>query len=259
MCRQLGLGSGTAQYNAYSALSSSYSIVLNDVTCGGYEAQLSECPQLPWGYNTCAASQAVGVSCDPQASLRLVGGTKYYSGAFPRMELCYCLHVPLSLYCRARPGSFGCATRARQMTVCAFLLFDRCVTGAVQQFNSQTRQWSPVCAATFGNVEAVVKYHMMSCTMYASEASSQTQCLRRCAPCEHDWEELQCLILRRFPWLCWLRSAAVILLLLLADGVPIDGLREWGAVDSHRFSQSHIGCCGVAMVVQSQLVLLWIR
>ena len=66
VCRQLGFGSSaTAYYGAYFGQGSG-SILLDDVTCTGYEATLSNCGHLGVGtIRNCDHSEDAGVRCYP--------------------------------------------------------------------------------------------------------------------------------------------------------------------------------------------------
>ncbi|XP_054748966.2 deleted in malignant brain tumors 1 protein-like [Lytechinus pictus] len=94
-CRQLGYDYALAyHYNAYFGEGSG-NIVLDDVSCWGYESQLLECWSAGVGNNNCGHHEDVGVECYPQSptpdplappanSLRLVNGSTPYDG---RLEI----------------------------------------------------------------------------------------------------------------------------------------------------------------------------
>ncbi|XP_009947808.1 PREDICTED: deleted in malignant brain tumors 1 protein-like, partial [Leptosomus discolor] len=89
VCRQLGCGT------ALSAPSSAYFgrgpalFWLDDVSCNGTEAALSECSAKPWGSHNCKPGEDAGVVCSgfaEPAPLRLVDGLTHCSG---RVEVLY--------------------------------------------------------------------------------------------------------------------------------------------------------------------------
>ena len=92
VCSQLGFKRGVAIASAENAAEVAVAglpIVLNELTCGGFEDTVSACPHLPWGYNTCAPSDAVTVSCDPPQSIRLAGGGTSYSSGKYHLHSCF--------------------------------------------------------------------------------------------------------------------------------------------------------------------------
>ncbi|KAG2493103.1 hypothetical protein HYH03_008766 [Edaphochlamys debaryana] len=75
VCRQLGLTSGNAQpangnyFGAASSTDGKFFWVSN-VTCGGNEANISQCDRAMWGnLNSCSSLEAAGVVCGYNASL----------------------------------------------------------------------------------------------------------------------------------------------------------------------------------------------
>ncbi|XP_041463878.1 neurotrypsin-like [Lytechinus variegatus] len=88
VCRQLGYsGSAVARGEAYYGQGSG-PILLDDVSCSGYESRLIDCSNSGWGINNCGHSEDAGVECsdDGTVQIRLVDGASSNEG---RVEVFY--------------------------------------------------------------------------------------------------------------------------------------------------------------------------
>ena len=83
VCRQLGFGSsGTAYSNAYFGQGSG-SILLDEVTCTGYETTLSNCGHLGVSNTTdCDHSEDAGVRCYPPGYIYCIHHKIHYAFLF---------------------------------------------------------------------------------------------------------------------------------------------------------------------------------
>ena len=71
VCRQLGFGSGTPYSNAYFGQGSG-PILLDGVTCTGFESTLASCSHLGIGITeSCSRTKDVGVKCRLQGYIWL--------------------------------------------------------------------------------------------------------------------------------------------------------------------------------------------
>ena len=71
VCKQLGFNSGTPYSNAYFGQGSG-PILLDDVTCTGFELTLASCSHLGIGITrSCSHSEDVGVRCRQQGYIWL--------------------------------------------------------------------------------------------------------------------------------------------------------------------------------------------
>ncbi|KAL9700500.1 hypothetical protein quinque_003941 [Culex quinquefasciatus] len=81
ICRQLGLGNGTAQVRKNKYKVGTGQIWLDQVVCGGNETSIDDCMHWRWGEHNCSHQEDVGVSCGtpPQTSaqLRLATGKSF--------------------------------------------------------------------------------------------------------------------------------------------------------------------------------------
>ncbi|NXN91311.1 DMBT1 protein, partial [Rhinopomastus cyanomelas] len=86
VCRQLGCGPVVSAHDVARFGQGHGPIWMDDVSCTGSEARLSECPSTPWGTHNCHHGEDAGVVCSdslPQGSaaeLRLVNGSSRCSG-----------------------------------------------------------------------------------------------------------------------------------------------------------------------------------
>ncbi|NXH72627.1 C163A protein, partial [Hydrobates tethys] len=80
VCRQLGCGKAlSATHGAYFGQGSG-PIWLDDVSCTGTEAALSQCRATPWGSHNCGHREDAGVVCMEVPPLRLLNGPTRCAG-----------------------------------------------------------------------------------------------------------------------------------------------------------------------------------
>ena len=80
VCRQLGLGGGTARGSAYRGEGSG-EIWMDDVSCSGSEQQLEGCSFGGWGSHNCVHSEDASVCCGGEALSMSVSGVVVSYGA----------------------------------------------------------------------------------------------------------------------------------------------------------------------------------
>ncbi|XP_038061742.1 deleted in malignant brain tumors 1 protein-like [Patiria miniata] len=95
VCRMIGLPSASNAWSNAHFGQGSGRIILDDVSCGGYESSIAACLHSSWFSNNCGHSEDAGVTCKSYMtsssspaprSVRLVGGSSSYEG---RVEVFY--------------------------------------------------------------------------------------------------------------------------------------------------------------------------
>lgn len=81
ICRQVGLGNGTAQVRKNKYKVGTGQIWLDQVVCSGNETSIDDCMHWRWGEHNCSHQEDVGVSCgapaQTSAQLRLATGKSF--------------------------------------------------------------------------------------------------------------------------------------------------------------------------------------
>uniref|UniRef100_A0A8C3H8L9 Soluble scavenger receptor cysteine-rich domain-containing protein SSC5D n=1 Tax=Chrysemys picta bellii TaxID=8478 RepID=A0A8C3H8L9_CHRPI len=80
VCRQLGCGTALSAPGGGRFGQGSGPIWLDDVTCTGTEAALSECRAKPWGDHNCHHGEDAGIVCSELTQLRLVNSLNRCAG-----------------------------------------------------------------------------------------------------------------------------------------------------------------------------------
>ncbi|XP_038061741.1 deleted in malignant brain tumors 1 protein-like [Patiria miniata] len=94
VCRMLGLPPASNAWSSAHFGQGSGRIMLDDVSCQGYESSIADCQHSSWFSHNCGHSEDAGVTCgesimttpNPLVSVRLVGGNSSYEG---RVEVYY--------------------------------------------------------------------------------------------------------------------------------------------------------------------------
>ncbi|NXC45607.1 DMBT1 protein, partial [Penelope pileata] len=80
VCREVGCGSALSAPRWATFGQGAGQIWLDDVTCAGTEAALSQCQAKTWGRHDCTHREDAGVECSEPTQVRLVNGSSRCSG-----------------------------------------------------------------------------------------------------------------------------------------------------------------------------------